>query len=213
MSHPRTARPPKARKSFVLQTPNGQLYAECFCHIWDDSPAPMIFARYTTSPQAVREAGLAGLRQFAAQTQLRCRDETLHKILAWAEQAPPSAGYTPERQRQLSVLDDDRLTKTRQILELERDLAHYVVHTPYVLLLAIPGINIVTVADLAGELGPIELYLNANAITGRAGLMPTICCRHKPRFGSPWLGRPHKHESCQSLGFRGNAPGPVSLVR
>jgi len=148
-------------------------YAECFCHFWDDSPAPMIFARHTTSPQAVRGAGLAGLRHIAAQSQLRCRDETLHKILAWAEQAPPGAGHTPERQRQLIALDDDRLTKTKQILELERDLAHHVVRTPYVLLLAIPGINIVTVADLAGELGPIELYLNANAITGRAGLMPS----------------------------------------
>jgi transposase len=148
-------------------------YAECFCHFWDDSPAPMIFARHTTSPQAVRQAGLAGLRLIAAQSQLRCRNETLHKILAWAEQAPPSAGHTLQRQRQLIALDDDRLTKTRQILELERDLAHHVVHTPYVLLLAIPGINIVTVADLAGELGPIELYLNANAITGRAGLMPS----------------------------------------
>jgi hypothetical protein len=44
------------------------------------------------------------------------------------------------------------------------------------LLLAIPGINIVTCADLAGELGPMTLYLNANAITGRAGLMP---CRYQ----------------------------------
>jgi transposase len=42
-----------------------------------------------------------------------------------------------------------------------------------VLLLIIPGINIVTLADLAGELGPMQLYLNANAITGRAGLMPS----------------------------------------
>src|SRR5215475_11244511 len=52
-------------------------------------------------------------------------------------------------------------------------LAGGVVQTPYVLLLAIPGINVVTIADLAGELGPISLYLNANAITGRAGLMPS----------------------------------------
>ena len=37
----------------------------------------------------------------------------------------------------------------------------------------IPGINVVSVADLAGELGPLEFYLHANAITGRAGLMPT----------------------------------------
>lgn len=52
-------------------------------------------------------------------------------------------------------------------------MAHAVVHTPYLRLLAIPGINIVTGADLAGELGPIALYGNANALTGRAGLMPT----------------------------------------
>jgi transposase len=148
-------------------------YAECFCHFWDDSPAPMIFARHTTSPAAVRHAGLTGLHQIAAQAGLRCRRETFHKILAWAEQAPPDAGHPLERRRILVSLDDDRLAKTQQILELERDLAHRVVPTPYVLRLAIPGINIVSVADLAGELGPIALYLNANAITGRAGLMPS----------------------------------------
>lgn len=148
-------------------------YAECFCHFWDDSPAPMIFARHTTSAEAVRQAGLVGLQQIAAQATLRCRLETFHKILAWAEQAPPSLGHTLHLRRRLISLDDDRLAKTQQILELERDLAHRVVRTPYVLLLVIPGINIVTVADLAGELGPIALYLNANAMTGRAGLMPS----------------------------------------
>ena len=39
-------------------------------------------------------------------------------------------------------------------------------------MLAIPGINVVSAADLAGEMGPIEHYANANAITGRAGLFP-----------------------------------------
>lgn len=148
-------------------------YAECFCHLWEDSPAPLLFARHTTSAEAVRQAGILGLQQLAHQAQLRCQRDTFHKILAWAEQAPPTLGHTLERRRQLISLDDDRLAKTQQILELERDLAHLVVRTPYLLLLAIPGINIVTIADLAGELGPIPLYLNANAITGRAGLMPT----------------------------------------
>ena len=148
-------------------------YAECFCHLWDDSPAPLVFARHTTSAQAVRQQGVAGLEQIARQEGLRCRAETFHKILAWATQAPPDAGHSADRRRVLVSLDDDRLAKTQQILELERDLAHRVVHTPYLLLLAIPGINIVSVADLAGELGPLSLYLNANAITGRAGLVPT----------------------------------------
>jgi transposase len=148
-------------------------YAECFCHLWEDSPAPLVFARHLTSPAAVRQAGLTGLQQLAAQAGLHCRHETFHKLLAWAEQAPPDAGHTRERRRLLLSLDDDRLAKIREIRELERDLAHAVVHTPYLLLLAIPGINVVSVADLAGEGGPITLYLNANAITGRAGLMPT----------------------------------------
>lgn len=39
--------------------------------------------------------------------------------------------------------------------------------------MAIPGINLVTVADLASELGPMAFYLNANALTGRAGRMPS----------------------------------------
>jgi transposase len=161
-------------------------YAECFCHLWDDSPAPLVFARHTTSAEAVRQAGLAGLRQIATQAGVRCRQETLHKVLAWAAQAPPDAGHAPDRRRILVALDDDRLSKTRQILERERDLAHLVVHTPYVLLLAIPGVNLVTIADLAGELGPIALYRNANAITGRAGLMPSryqsdqVDCAHGP---------------------------------
>jgi transposase len=148
-------------------------YAECFCHLWDDSPAPLVLARHTTSAEAVLQAGLTGLQHIATTADLHCRLETFHKVLAWAQQAPPGAGHSLDRRRILSGLDDDRLDKTRQILELERSLAHLVVHTPYVLLMVIPGINIVTVADLAGELGPIALYRNANAITGRAGLMPS----------------------------------------
>jgi hypothetical protein len=39
--------------------------------------------------------------------------------------------------------------------------------------MAIPGINVVSAAELAAELGPITTYANANAITGRAGLFPS----------------------------------------
>ena len=42
---------------------------------------------------------------------------------------------------------------------------HSYVHRP-----AFPGINLILVAELAGELGPIARY--ANAIAGRCGLSP-----------------------------------------
>jgi transposase len=147
-------------------------YAECFCHLWE-TPTPMLLARHTTSAEAVRQAGFQGLKTIVANASIHCRRDTLDKVLAWAEQAPPGHHQTAELRFMLAALDDDRLAKTTQILELERTLASSVVNMPYAILLAIPGINVVTVADLAGELGPIALYLNANAITGRAGLMPS----------------------------------------
>ena len=147
-------------------------YAECFSNLWE-APVALALARQTTSVESVRQAGLQGLQEIVAQAKIVCRRDTLHKLLAWSEQAPPGHPHSLDLRRILHSLDDDRRGKTQQILELERTLAHLVVRTPYVLLLAIPGINIVTVADLAGELGPMYFYLNANAITGRAGLMPS----------------------------------------
>jgi transposase len=56
---------------------------------------------------------------------------------------------------------------------LEREIASRLVRTPYVLLLSFPGINVVSAADFAGEMGPVEHYANAKSITGRAGLRPS----------------------------------------
>jgi transposase len=59
---------------------------------------------------------------------------------------------------------------------LERQIAARLVQTPYILLLSFPGINVVSAADYAGEMGPIENYANHRCITGRAGLRP---CRYQ----------------------------------
>jgi hypothetical protein len=70
-------------------------------------------------------------------------------------------------------LYQDRQGKTQEIQALEREIAGRLVQTPYVLLLSFPGVNVVSAADFAGEMGPIEHYANAKAITGRAGLRPS----------------------------------------
>jgi transposase len=147
-------------------------YAELFGHFWEHVLA-LPLARRTGSAAAVRLAGLDGLKAIADSTGLRYRSQTLPEVLAWANNAPPSHPQADCLGRILAALDNDRLEKSRQIQALEGTLARFVVGTPYVLLLAIPGINVVSTADLAGELGPIELYANANAITGRAALMPS----------------------------------------
>jgi transposase len=158
-------------------------YAECFCHLFE-APAPLVFARHTFSADAIVRLGISGLQQIAADAKLVCQRATFSKILTWAQQAPPAVDPSPERQLRLEMLDDDRILKTTQITALEQRLASFVVRTPYVLLLALPGFNIVSGADLAGELGPITNYANANCITGRAGLMPT-------RYQSDLVDRPN----------------------
>jgi hypothetical protein len=67
----------------------------------------------------------------------------------------------------------DHQQKTVEIQALDRDIAAALCRTPYVLLLSFPGVNVVSAADFAGEMGPIDHYANSRAITGRAGLRPS----------------------------------------
>jgi transposase len=147
------------------------LFGKHGSQFWDRA-LPMTVARHFASAAQIVAAGSPGLTQLFQQQGLRFQHPTLLRILAWAKDADPPPDDCLMRQRILADLDDDFTKKTQQITALEREIAGYLVQTPYILLLAIPGINVVSAADLAGEMGPIEHYANANAITGRAGLFP-----------------------------------------
>jgi transposase len=150
-------------------------YAELFGHLWEHASA-LFVARHTGSAEAVQKLGFDGLADLVRKAKLPCRPKVIEQILAWAHNAPPGHSQPACLGSILADLDDDRLEKTKKIQALEPALAQLVVRSPYVLLLVIPGINIVSTADLAGELGPMENYANPNAITGRAALMP---CRYQ----------------------------------
>jgi transposase len=131
-----------------------------------------LIPRHLATPEAIRRAGRAGLERLARRAGVQFQGRTIARILAWADQAG-SGGELPElRQEILGDLERDRTTKLRQIVRIEREMARRLVRTPYVRLLAIPGINVVSLAELAGELGPIAFYGGARQMTGRAGLYP-----------------------------------------
>jgi transposase len=146
-------------------------YAECFSDLWESTLA-LPLARVCGTPQELRHNDGQELFHLITQHQLSARRDTLAKILAWAQAAPESHPQHELLRQFLCTLDDDRLGKNQHITMLEGHIAHFLTRTPYVLLLVIPGINVVSAADVAGELGPITWYPNANAITGRAGLVP-----------------------------------------
>jgi transposase len=147
-------------------------YADCFNDVFISNVALPV-ARRTGSPGAVRGLGEAGLRRLLAEAGVRSRPSVLNRVMAWAGAAPDGQEPAEVLRRVLTGFDDDRLMKAREIGNVERDLAALLARTPYVLLLSMPGVNVVSAAEFAGEMGPIGHYANARAITGRAGLFPS----------------------------------------
>jgi transposase len=147
-------------------------FAACFANLWERDCAWNLIRAFAT-PADLLAAGRAGLERCLDDAGIRYQGPTLDTVLGWAAQAaPPDLGATAHRRFALT-LDDDRLQKAREIQALERDIASYLCRTPYVLLLSFPGVNVVSAADFAAEMGPIEHYANPRNITGRAGLRPS----------------------------------------
>lgn len=146
-------------------------YAACFSDFWGSSVA-LCLARATGTPAKLLAQDRLGLAQILRREKRLFQSPTLDKLLAWARQAPTPDADAALHQRVCLELDEAREQLGRQIARLEVDLAELLVKTPYLWLLLLAGINVVSAAELAGEMGPIEHYANANAITGRAGLFP-----------------------------------------
>lgn len=122
---------------------------------------------------AVNGFALERLSARLRKDRIRCLERTLCHVLAWAEvAAAPDCAAETHRQIALT-LEDDRQEKERKIQALERQLAAKLARTEYIVLLSIPGINVVSAAEYAGEMGPITRYANPKTITGRAGLYPS----------------------------------------
>src|SRR5487761_1574618 len=134
---------------------------------------PMCIARRAGSAEAIRAAGIRGMRDWLEEAKVRYQSPTIGRVLAWAGNAADADPLAPHLARVWQTLHDDWLAKTEQIGQLERGLAEILVKAPYFLLLSHPGINVVSAGELAGETGPIEHYAHAKAITGRAGLFPS----------------------------------------
>ena len=147
-------------------------YAACFDKLWE-SPIPWHLLRHYPTALQLREAGVTTIGHALRKADIRFQQRTIQTIVDWAEQAAPGDVAASQHLRIALALYDDRQRKTQEIQALEREIAARLVQTPYVLLLSFPGINVVSAADYAGEMGPMEHYANAKAITGRAGLRPS----------------------------------------
>ena len=98
---------------------------------------------------------------------------TINRVLAWAADA---ASADPGGALNRRIWSDNlRLIEhlERDITRYERSLTAYLARTPFVLLLGIPGVNVVSASGYGSEVGPISNYIKPSNINGRAGLFPS----------------------------------------
>jgi transposase len=146
-------------------------YAELFDNIFASQIGLFIPLHFTLDAlRTARPDQLAGAARAAG---IRCHRKTLDAVLAWARIAPRPDDRPAIRRAILAALIADLDVKRSQIAEVEVTLAGLLIETPYLVLLSIPGLNVVTAADFAAEAGPITAYAKARMITGRAGLYPS----------------------------------------
>ena len=147
-------------------------FAALFDDIFEGKVALFVPLHYAGAA-AIRKAGLDGLAATTRQAGVVCHRNTLVTIAAWAQQALDGDGPSAVCQAVVADLINDFQTKQRAIAAAELAMAGELVRTGYLVLLSMPGVNVVTASELAGELGPITAYASARAITGRAGLYPS----------------------------------------
>ena len=148
-------------------------YAGLFQDLWTHQSA-LVIPRIAATPQAVLELGADRLRERLQADKLRPQTATIAKVMAWAAETvrlEPDPD-TEFHNRVWIDLDDHRQMLRQCVFSLERDIASTLAGTPYVRLLCIPGINVVSAGELGGELGLIRNYAGPNSLTGRCGLYP-----------------------------------------
>ena len=148
-------------------------YARCFMDVFD-SEILLWVAKNMGSAAEIVQAGIEGLAQQLRKADVKTHKPTLEKIVAWARSAPSAQEPALLHRRFFIDLDADRSSKLQVVRATECELAEILSQTPYILLLGIPGINVVSAAEFAGEMGPILCIISRpDRLPRRAGLFPS----------------------------------------
>lgn len=145
-------------------------------HLWTQvTPIPLLkeVAARGGTPEVIAEAGVGGVSQWLRAAGVRFQQRTVERVVVWAAGAAAGEPLTAVHTRVWQALLADWEGKQHEIAAVERELAGLLAQTPYLLLLSHPGINVVSAAELGGEMGPVEHYASPAAVRGRGGLFPS----------------------------------------
>lgn len=131
--------------------------------------------RHCLHPSDILELGEKGLRALSVRENLKLRDDTIQCLLDFANQ---SISQPKECVQADQFLLNQRLDQlelfNKQIKKLERKIEDLFVQTEGAVLLSVPGIGVVTGAELYAEMGDISDFDHAGQLIKMAGTNPVV---------------------------------------
>lgn len=135
--------------------------------------ASLLFVSHYPTPQQAIKMGAKRLAEFFKKHNTKLGIETTDKIIELAKITPA---------RPLDVMESDILalkanigvleTLTSAIQQQKKQMVKYLVQTPGIYLLSIPGISIVYASDFTAEVGDIHRFAYAGQVISLAGTAP-----------------------------------------
>ena len=140
-----------------------------------DSKTSLYLMKHYPHPSDVIALRHSGLRKLSIEQNLKLRDTTIERLLAFAEDSiskPKDMLYSELLLLRLK-LDEYELLQ-RQIVELETIIEEVLLKTDGGILLSVPGIGITIAAELTAEMGNVEDFSSAGQLIKMAGTNPIV---------------------------------------
>ena len=167
------------------QNNNSKSVNNIFSDFWSKSSV-CIMENYP-HPTQILKLGAEGLKNLSKEHELKMRQSTINKLLAFAKNAytQPVEVLNTEITLLKKKIEDLKHTNDK-ITYLNEKIEELFVKTPGILLLSLPGISVVIGSEFTAELGPVENYDYAKQIIKRAGTNPVVkeSGGKKPIYGS-----------------------------
>lgn len=137
--------------------------------------APRYFMRHSLHPSDILSLGEEGLRELSIRENLKLRDKTIKILIDYAQNSISQPKEFVEADQFLLRLELDRLDLLdKQIQILEREIEDLFTQTEGAVILSVPGIGVVTGAELYAEMGDISDFDHAGQLIKMAGTNPIV---------------------------------------
>ena len=158
-------------KTFPGLWKNSKQEKSLFSDPW--GKASLLLIEHYPTPQKVLKLGAKRLAAFFKKNNTKLGAQTAQHIIQHAKEC---LAFSPERmeadlkalQAHLAILK----VENTKIEEQKRGMAKFLIQTPGIYLLSIPGISLIYASDFTAEVGNIHRFAYARQITSLAGTAP-----------------------------------------